>query len=562
MALQTKDFSVTGISAGGGITYTYILRVTQNSTNMTANSSNLTVQAILKQNYTGTAFHTWYTGVSCSLNGSEIFSDYVQRSLSGTAEHVYYTWTGDIPHNADGKLTLQVSGSFWQSVYEEFSPPEMTIPVGSMVLQAISRSSAIQAEDAKIGEEAVITVTPGADNFRHSIAYQFGDEAGYVTQTGSTSQTEVIFRETEIRWLLPEKFYYQLSDRLSDTCTLTCRTYSGSVLIGSQRCQFRVRGNTLDCRLQMDARVEDVNEKTLALTGDPFMLIRYHSTARCMPNLQAQYGATVTVNRVNDKKINGEYRDMEKVEINRFTFYAEDSRGSAQEQIVEVPMMRYTKLSCEPRIQRLSDAANEVLLELTGSYYIGHFGNMENTLTVNYRINSRDWVPIPVEIAADGSFSATVQIGNLDYGTAYTLTVAAEDCLERVSKKLPVQQGLPLFNWNKESFEFHIPVACSKGVSGAYFVSVQMQGGTSFRFRSCFPGWDQGGRRQTVLLVGNRADTPVMGTILVAGKGGAVWSGTQGVVISTQQEGAVTVDVGASCFDRFLLISPDVIESL
>ena len=86
MALQTKDFSVTGKSSGGGITYTYILRVTENSVNAAANTSNVTVQAILKQSYSGTAFTTWYTGVSCTLCGSQIFSDYKQRSLSGTAE--------------------------------------------------------------------------------------------------------------------------------------------------------------------------------------------------------------------------------------------------------------------------------------------------------------------------------------------------------------------------------------------------------------------------------------------------------------------------------------------
>ena len=56
MALQTKDFSVTKKSAGGGITYTYIIRVTENSTNKANNTSNLTVKAILKQSYSGTAF--------------------------------------------------------------------------------------------------------------------------------------------------------------------------------------------------------------------------------------------------------------------------------------------------------------------------------------------------------------------------------------------------------------------------------------------------------------------------------------------------------------------------
>jgi len=560
MALQTKDFSVTGVSAGGGITYTYILRVTQNSTNIAANSSNLTVQAILKQNYAGTAFHTWFTGVSCSLNGRQIFSDYEQRSLSGTAEHVYYTWTGDVSHNPDGNMLLTVAGSFWQSTYESYSPPAMTVPADTMVLTPVFRGSAITATDANIGESTSVAIQSAVANYHHSVAYRFGELTGYIIPQGGTSPREVLFSERNISWMLPTEFYYQIPDRSRAECTLTCRTYSGGTLVGTQTTEFAAIASMEQTSPSLDAQVEDVNEKTLALTGDPFMLIRYHSTARCIPNATAKYGASVTLNQVNGRRITDGCRDMPKVETDTFEFYMEDSRGRAATQTVEVPMIAYTRLSCQPAIRRLGDTSNDVLLELTGSYYPYHFGNIENTLTVSYRINSRAWVEVPVDISPSGSFSAAVQIGGLDYDTAYTMTVVAEDCLERVSRKLQVQQGLPLFNWNKQSFDFHIPVSCPKGISGAFFRSVRVHGTDRFRLQSKYSAWDAGGNRQSFLIFGSRNGVAVLGVLMLHSSGAATWSGSPELTVNSDSGGKLTVILGGTAYDQFFLASAEAFE--
>ena len=134
MALQSKDFSVTAKSASGRITYTYILRVTENSVDLVKNSSNVTVEAILKQTYAGVAFSGNRTGVSCTINGETLFSDYCRRTIEGREEHVFYTWQGDLPHGDDGKLTLSVSGRLWQTTPADYTPPTMEIPADSMAL--------------------------------------------------------------------------------------------------------------------------------------------------------------------------------------------------------------------------------------------------------------------------------------------------------------------------------------------------------------------------------------------------------------------------------------------
>ena len=150
MALMTKDFTATGKSSDGSITYTYILRVTQNSVNEANNTSNISVEAIIKQDYAGTGFSNWTTNATCTINGNQLFSDSAKQTLSGTAEKVLYTWNCDIAHNSDGTLSITVGGHLWQNGPANYSPPMLTITENSsnaMVLVPTSTSKPIYIHD-------------------------------------------------------------------------------------------------------------------------------------------------------------------------------------------------------------------------------------------------------------------------------------------------------------------------------------------------------------------------------------------------------------------------------
>lgn len=126
MALQTKDYSVSGKSASG-ITYTFILRVTENSIDDETNSSNVTVQAILKKDYEAGSFTNVGISISCFLNAEQVIYDGRLHSYSGNDELLCETWTGNIVHADDGTHALTVSGKLWTSVTASFLPPTLTI---------------------------------------------------------------------------------------------------------------------------------------------------------------------------------------------------------------------------------------------------------------------------------------------------------------------------------------------------------------------------------------------------------------------------------------------------
>lgn len=125
MALQSKDFSHTG--RWSGITYTYIINVTENSVDTTNNTSNVTVTCYLQSSYSGDSFWMYTTTVTATINGTTVINSEKQRSCSGTGKHKYATWTGNVAHNADGSLSMKIDGKIWQKSPDYFPSSGITI---------------------------------------------------------------------------------------------------------------------------------------------------------------------------------------------------------------------------------------------------------------------------------------------------------------------------------------------------------------------------------------------------------------------------------------------------
>ena len=468
MALQTKDFSVTVPSASGGITYTYILRVTEESIDTANNSSYITVRAILKQDYAGTAFYSWSTGVSCTLNGQQLFSDYRQRELRGTQEHIYYTWSGEVGHDEDGKLTLSVSGKLWQASPESFSPPTMVIPAGQMVLTPISRVSVFGATDAAIGSKATVVIYSNEGYFTHSLHWAFGELEGYLQADGTVSDREVIFGATSLFFPLPESFYSQIPDSPWDTCRLTLHTYHAEKLIGTYQDGFRVMARKEDCAPILTPQVTDGNPVTLALTGDDQVLIRYHSHAVCTAGAEGQKGAAITEETVNGYPVTGGTRVFENVETGSFLFQARDSRGFETADQRTLPLIPYVRLTCNPTAGRVSPATGEVALTLQGNCFCGNFGIGENSLSGRCRVKPAGgdygpWQNVDMAPPREGTYQTRLTLTGVDYTRVNTVQTEVKDRLETVVAEVTVQPGVPVFDWGKDYFRFHVPVIFEAG---------------------------------------------------------------------------------------------------
>ena len=524
MALQTKDFSVTGKSDSGRITYTYTLRVTEESVDVVKNCSKVTIQAILQQTYSGTAFSGYRTGVSCELDGQSVFSDYCRRSISGTQEHIYYTWEGELPHREDGTLILQITGRLWQTKEATYTPPTLEIKGEELVLTPISRASAVGASDGFIGSRTTVVITPAVEGCSHMLSYTFGEEKGYISRDGGVCSQPVEMTDTTISFLIPESFYAQIPEAPWGECRILCTTYREGTPLGSREAAFRVTAREELCCPEVACIAQDVNPATLALTGDPDVLVRYMSTLRCRMDAQGRAAATILQRYIGNTLLTGEFLDIPQAEGNRITATAVDSRGYTGGHTLELPMIPYVQLTVNPQISRPGPTANYGVLRLSGNCFHGDFGLAENSLTVRVCACPEggvfgEWTEHSAQIREDHTYTLELEVPELDYSRSYTILVQVRDALAVVEEQLPLQPGIPVFHWKKDRFFFHVPVEFDSLVSGACIRSSTAYGQQIKLHLE--PG-------QTVFLFGGT----VCGIVNAAGQ----WWGSEGVTALAEGE--------------------------
>ena len=105
-------------------------------------------------------------------------------------------------------------------------------------LDTIARASTVTATAAVVGSQSTITISRKSSSFTHTLEYEFGSLTGTIT-TKTTS--------TSVKWTLPTSFYAQIgASATSKSGTITCKTYSGSSLVGTKTCSFTAKTTNIE----------------------------------------------------------------------------------------------------------------------------------------------------------------------------------------------------------------------------------------------------------------------------------------------------------------------------
>ena len=463
MALQIQEFSKSVPSADGTNTFTFILRVTENSVDVAANSSHVTIQAILKQEREELCFSDVPVGISFHLGNDYSGSYYRNASLAGREEHIYYTWNKEIPHKDDGSLSFQVIGQFWLGDgYDQV--PNINVG-GTMELTAIQYSYVAGASDAVIGSNSTIVVSGAVKNNKFSIRYTFGNLSGYIRDDGGVESKEAFLSSKVISFPVPQSFYSQIPNKKEAPCNLQVKVYNGSSAT-TYNASFVVKTDPNVCRPLVTARVEDGNPRTLALTEDPDKLIRFASTATCQVEAEGQKGAAITALTVNGVAAEAGVVTLPNTETGQFLVVATDSRGYTTQLTVEKELIDYVLLTCNPVARRTAPTTGQVALTLEGNCFRGSFGAEENSLSLRYRVGEGDWIQAEPEQFSNHSYTASVLLEGLTYTQGHLIHVEVADRLNTVAVTAIVQRGIPVFDWGEDYFNFHVPVHFGAGATG------------------------------------------------------------------------------------------------
>lgn len=405
----------------------------------------------------------WY-GVTYWLDGSAagtVLDPAVHYSYIG-AKNSYYPIEGgqtpfmlSVEHSPDGTGTAEISLSFRGATRSGGAASGWRIEGSRTVeLTPIVRASTVGATDADIGAVSMIAVGRKNSEYSHSLSYSFGGLSGYIAADGTVSQTKQVCTATAIPFKIPEEFYYQIPDSPTGVCTVTCITECDGQQIGvPAAAAFTVTAPKERCSPIITPWVEDVNERTVALTGDSAVLVRFCSEAQCTAQIQGQMGASVLSCTADGAQVPARFPEVQR---QSFLFTAQDSRGYSTELTVTAPTVPYVLLTLHGTCYRPDPVGSTAVLAVQGSFYNGSFGVEDNSLSLTATVNGSSYTMQP-QLTEDG-YTASVELTGLDYTSAYTVTVTAQDKIQTVERDFSLQRGIPVFDWGRQDFAFHVPV--------------------------------------------------------------------------------------------------------
>ena len=448
--------------------------------NSTGNYSDVTVKIYIKTSNTAYDFDTvGKRNHSITIDGT---TDSVSKRIDcnpwSSNPYLIHEFTKRVYHNADGKKSITISaksnGTASSYGYSSSTSSANDATLSATVsLDNLTRQATLTtAPNFNDGQNPTITYSNPAGEAVTSL------QAGIYDATGLTAY--VSYRDIS---KTGSSYTFQLTTAEKETLMAACQG-SNSVtvkfyiktVIGGQTLLSTPLARTFtinDDKPIVTASVVDTNATTVALTGNSGKLIRYFSNAKATMSAEAQKGATIDENfyiiRNGEQTGYGTTHTFNNVESNVFTFSAEDDRGNPGTAEVTLPMVEYTKLTCNISDNK-PDGDGDMLVSCTGNFFNGSFGAVSNTITAQYRYKVSGgtwsgWSSMTVTTSGN-SYYASANLSGLNYQQTYVFQTKAIDELDEMPSRAVTVKGFPMFHWGEDDFVFEVPVTFNAGVEG------------------------------------------------------------------------------------------------
>ena len=239
--------------------------------------------------------------------------------------------------------------------------------------------------------------------------------------------------------------------------------YNGQTYRESKDATFTINSNAATTLLPI---AYDTFADTVRLTGDENTIIRGYSVVYANANPTFYYGALQAAQSItNGSRVIGlSSAYIDNPQSGTFTFSVTDSRGYTTIRTIEKNFIDYTYLTCTIKAD-LPTTAGTCELKIQGAFFNDTFGAVDNTLALHYRYKAEgeeygSWKTVTP--TKDGhSYTATVTATGLDYQKRYTFQARAMDELATVLSNEDTVRAQPVFDWDKDDFNFNVPITAS-----------------------------------------------------------------------------------------------------
>lgn len=172
-----------------------------------------------------------YLGISEYQGGAEQKNAFSKGVTGGGTIWIAENKSVTVSHASDG--TAKAVPIQWKfGVYSDWGG--YTNPSGGFTIElpTIPRVSDVSTTSTGvIGSALTISINRKSSAFTHTLKYKFKDASGTIVSGTSA---------TSISWTPPMSLCTQIPNANSESCTITCETYSGSTLIGTSECSIHL----------------------------------------------------------------------------------------------------------------------------------------------------------------------------------------------------------------------------------------------------------------------------------------------------------------------------------
>jgi len=441
----------------------YKITITQNSRNTAANTSSVTVSVRVYR--TNTGYTTYGTGtVYCTINGTQYTEAITSSDKITSSGIVLFSKTLNIAHNADGTKTLATSARI---THDQFSSSSQSY---SQTLTAIPRATTptVSASSVNMGASITINMPRASSSFDHTLTYKFGSATGTIGADLGTSKA----------WTVPLSLASQIPSGTSGTCTITCKTYNGTTLIGTKTVSFTAKVPSSVVPTIGSVAVADTNSAYATQFGS---LVQNKSKAKFTITASGAYGSTITAYKtvIESKTYTGASPTtavLTKSGTASATITVTDSRGRTASTTKTFALLAYTAPKITAFEAHRTDAEGVVNYEgsnasITAAFTIAS-ASSKNTSAykIEYKAQSASSWTLLTSGTGYTYNKAIITDAVFDPNNAYDVRLTVTDYFGSVTKTVELPTAFTLLDFNasgrgvafgkvseKEGVEFALP---------------------------------------------------------------------------------------------------------
>lgn len=429
----------------------YTITITENSTSVENNTSNVTVS--VKFFRTNTGYETYGTGkVYCTINGTQYTSSVGLSQKITNSGIVLFTKTLNIKHGTDGSKTLSVSS--YISLDLSGSTLSSSSQSYSHALTKIARNSTISSVTSSVEvngtNKCTVEISRAVSTYTHTVTWKIGSYSYSATSVGTSTS-----------YAIPTSWMNAIPSATSGTATVTVTTYSGSTKIGSTVSK--------NFTLKIPSSIVPSVSATLAMVNGTVpsswgIYVQGKSKCTITPSSSGSYSSTIKTITITGGT-NGKYSKsmttaaawttatLAESGTISFTIKATDSRDRSASVTKSITVYEYKTPSISSvTAQRctsdgtLNDDGTYLKVSVPTSSYSSCNGKNTCTLTVMYKESTATSWSTAASVSATAS---VIGAGGISTSKSYNVRFTITDAFTSVTKDVTVSTSGCLLNFRK-----------------------------------------------------------------------------------------------------------------